>query len=135
MSEIDYTMTFAHLHKQSNIFLANRLRELGINVGQFPHLMCVCGHPGITQDEIATRTKTDKSTVAKMVKQLAELGFVKRKDNPEDQRSYFVFPTAKALRVYPAIAKEKRRWHDVLLGNLTPAERQILDLLLAKLVI
>ena len=133
MSETDYTMIFAHVHKQANMFLANRLKELGINVGQFPHLMCLCDHPGITQDEIAERTKTDKSTVAKMVRQLADAGFVRRCENAHDKRSHFVFPTQKALDIHPAIAREKRKWHAELTKNLTPAERSVLDMILTKL--
>lgn len=135
MPEVDYTMLFAHVHKQSNIFLADRLKELGVNVGQFPHLMRVCATPGLTQDEIAEKTRTDKSTVAKMLKQLDGAGFVTRKGNPGDKRSLLVFPTQKALDVYPAIMKEKRRWHEKLTGGLTATERHVLDMLLAKIAI
>jgi Transcriptional regulators len=134
MAEVDYTMIFAHLHKQSNIFLAPRLKELGINVGQFPHLLCVCDKPGIMQDEIAVRTKTDKSTVAKMIRQLVDAGFVTRHENIDDRRSHLVFPTKKALAVYPRIAEEKCVWHASLTATLTEAERQILAMLLAKIV-
>lgn len=135
MAGVDYTYIFSHVHKQASIHLAPRLKELGVNVGQFPHLMCVCNNPGITQDEISVRTKTDKSTVAKMIKQLLDAGFVKREDNADDKRSHFVFPTQKALRIYPAIVKEKQDWHDTLTRSLTSEERQIFDLLLAKLPI
>lgn len=133
MAEIDYTMIFAHLHKQSNLFLANRLKELGINIGQFPHLMCVCDNPGLTQDEIAVKTKTDKSTVAKMIRQLVDAGFLRRKDNAGDKRSHFVFPTRKALAIRPAIAKEKQKWHAELTGALTEAERHIFAILVQKI--
>ncbi|MCC8189124.1 MAG: MarR family transcriptional regulator [Planctomycetes bacterium] len=135
MDEVDYTYHCAHVHKQSNIFLATRLKQLGLNVGQFPHLMCVCSNPGLTQDQIALKTKTDKSTVAKMVKQLVDAGFLTRKDNTEDKRSYFVFPTQKALDAYPEIAAEKRKWHAILTSNFTDTERKIFDLLLVKLKI
>lgn len=134
MAEVDYTMIFAHLHKQSNIFLAPRLKEMGINVGQFPHLLCVCEKPGITQDEIAVRTKTDKSTVAKMMRQLVDAGFVTRHENIDDRRSLLVFPTKKGVAVYPRIAEEKRQWHNSLTENLTDVERQVLGMTLAKIV-
>ena len=133
MSGTDYTYIFAHIHKQSNIHLAPGLKEYGVNVGQFPHLMCVCDNPGLTQDEIAVKTRTDKSTVAKMIKQLVDSGFVRRSDNAEDKRSHFVFPTARALKIYPLIVREKRKWHDLLMSNFTQTERQIFDVLLAKL--
>lgn len=131
--EYDYTRICAHVHKQSMIFFGNTLKEFGINAGQFPPLMCVCEYPGLTQEQIAEQTKTDKSTVAKMIKQLMEAGLIVRKGNPDDKRSYHIFPTRKALKIYPGIAEKKRRWHESLTRNLTGAEKAILGMLLDKL--
>lgn len=131
----DYTRICAHVHRQSLIFFGGKLREFGINAGQFPPLMCICDHPGFTQDQIADEVRIDKSTVAKVIKQLIESGFVRREENPADKRSYFVFPTEKARETYPKIAEEKRRWHESLLENLTEAEREVLRMLFEKLKI
>ena len=129
----DYTRTFAHIYRQSVVFYAARLKELGLNGGQLPHLLCVCDHPGLTQEQIAEKTRTDKSTVTKMLKQLVEMDLVERRGNADDRRSYNVFPTQKALAIYPIIAAEKRRWHEALTRDLTDTEREILRLLLEKL--
>lgn len=133
MNTVDYSKMFAHLHKQSNLFFAERFKDLGISAGQFPYLLVVCDNPGLTQDEIAAKTRTDKSTVAKMVGQLEKTGFLRRKENPDDGRSRCVFPTARGLETYPAIAKEKEAWHALLLENFTETEKLVLDILLQKL--
>lgn len=129
----DYTRICAHVHKQSMAYYSMRLREYGINAGQFPPLVCACENPGLTQEQIAEKTRTDKSTVAKMIKQLVEGGWIRRRPHPDDKRSNLIFPTDKALTLYPTIAEEKRKWHEALTADLTDAERMVLWMLLEKL--
>ena len=48
---------------------------------------------GITQQGLARLTGRDKGQVARMVKELLELGLLQREDHPEDRRSHCLRPT------------------------------------------
>lgn len=49
------------------------------------------------------RLSLDKSVIAKTVARLEETGFLSRRTNPKDKRTYDIHPTEKARAVYPAL--------------------------------
>ena len=84
----DYIKIFSVIYWQSQSFCAKRLKDLGVTCGQFMYILCICEHPGVSQEKVAELTCIDKSTVAKAVQQLLQGGFITRQSSrgPESQR-------------------------------------------------
>lgn len=87
-----------------------------------------------TQTDIIQKTKLDKMTVSKSLKQLVEKGWVKRVENQEDTRSKLVGLTAvgrrKMTKVIPAIEAADKQFF----SSLNTKEMQAWKKLNSKLV-
>ena len=130
----DLTRYISVTSRRTQMFYTERLRELGITSGQFIYIVCICETAGQTQDEVAQRLLLDKGTVAKAVSQLEANGFILKKTNASDRREFNLFPTEKAIAIYPQILKSKEEWHDKLTENLSDIERDVLERLLEKVM-
>ena len=78
---------------------------------------------GITQQGLARLTGRDKGQIARMVKELLELGLLQREDHPDDRRSHCLRPTPAgraAVRRFEQASATVAEW---LLGDMTVGER------------
>ena len=100
------------LYRKSHIWLSEGCAPCGLTAAQAVVILVVCDHGALTQDEITKRLSLDKSVVAKTVAKLEETGFLSRRTNPKDKRTYDIHPTEKAMEVYPASCRG--RWRRAL---------------------
>lgn len=129
----DYSRMFSVAHRQAVVFFSRHLEKLDVSGGQFPYLFCIRDHPGLTQDQLAEKTMTDKSTAAKAVRQLVDAGYVERRVSDDDRRAYNLYNTAKAETVYKHIGEAIDLFNTRLTRGLTEVERLLLQMLLEKL--
>lgn len=88
----------SHLHRQNQKILAKELLPYGIGSGgQHSFLKLVLSHPGITQDQMTSRIKCDKATTTRSVKLLEASGYIERRTDPKDRRSFLLYPTPRRL--------------------------------------
>lgn len=125
--------SFSILHRQSDIFLTKKLSNLGLSSNQFIYIMCLCEHPGISQEQLSAYLRVDKGSVAKSVHQLSDQGYIRRTVSETDKRQYELFPTEKATGVYPQLYEIVMEYEKYITRNLTPIETDILRSLLDKL--
>ncbi|WP_331775380.1 MarR family winged helix-turn-helix transcriptional regulator [Sulfurospirillum sp. 1612] len=130
----DLTKYISVSYRRTQMFYTEHLKETEISSGQFMYIVCICEHIGLTQDELSHRLIIDKSTVARVLSQLESSGFVTKKTNTHDRREFHLFPTEKALAIYPKIVQLKEEWHHKLVENLSDIERDILAKLLEKVM-
>ena len=128
----DYIKIFSVIYWQSQSFCAKRLKDLGVTCGQFMYILCICEHPGVSQEKVAELTCIDKSTVAKAVQQLLQGGFITRQSSAEDRRANELYPTEKAKEIYPKIVEIIDSFNMGQLEGLTDIERDIFMRLLQK---
>lgn len=121
-------------HRRLQVHYSELMKKLGITSGQYIYVICVYEHPGLTQDEISQLMIINKSTVTKMLSQLELAGFITRKGNPGDKRSYHIFPTDKASAIYPEIIKIKEEWHHKMTEGLTDIERDVWEKIMEKVM-
>ena len=95
----------------------------GLNASQYMYLVQVCEHPGLTQDRFLQQFYLNPSNVTRAMLALEKMGFLERRCNPRDRRTFCVYPTEKALAVYPEITRLRREWQDSLLAGLSPDTR------------
>ncbi|QXE17870.1 MarR family winged helix-turn-helix transcriptional regulator [Clostridium sp. 001] len=116
------------------MFYTEHLEKLEITSGQFMYIVCICENAGQTQDELSQRLIIDKSTVAKVLSQLETKGFITKRINSNDRRAFNIFPTDKAMAVYPKILEIKDEWHHRLTENLSDIECDVFQKLMEKVM-
>ena len=122
------------LHRQSDVFLSRRLSDLKLNATQFAYLMCLCEHPGSSQEQLSSLMRIDKGSVSKSIHQLAEQGYVTQAVSETDKRQYQLFPSEKTLALYPRFHQLVMEYERQITRDLTPIETELLRSLLEKLI-
>jgi DNA-binding MarR family transcriptional regulator len=119
-------------YRRSQKFYTERLKDLDVTSGQYMYIVAICENVGKTQDDLSQEMMIDKGTAARVLFQLEMNGFLTRSVNPIDRREYNIFPTDKAVAVYPEILKVREEWHQKLTENFSDIEREIFEKLLEK---
>lgn len=99
------------------------LAPYGLNASQYMYIVEVCEHPGLTQDRFFQIFYIHPSNVTRAIVALEKLGFLERRSNPKDRRTFCVYPTQKALDIYPEITRLRRAWQEEMLAGLAPGTR------------
>ena len=84
----------------------------------------VCRHPGCNQETLVEALCVDKTTVAHHLARLEEKGYITRRVAEDDARCRQVFPTEKALAIYPQLREAYDAFYDGLLESLSPEDRE-----------
>ncbi|WP_238916159.1 MarR family winged helix-turn-helix transcriptional regulator [Clostridium sp. YIM B02555] len=117
-------------HRRTQIFYKENLEKLELKSGQFIYIVCICETPGQTQDELSNKLIIDKSTVTKFLGQLEAEGYITKKINSFDRRAFNVFPTEKAIKIYPKIIEIQDKWHNFLLEGFSKIESDVFEKLM-----
>lgn len=106
-----------------------RFKEIHLQRGQFVFVTRVCENPGINQIDLSNRLKVDKATTTKAVQKLIDEGYVKKERDEKDKRMWRLYPTEKAISVYPTIIDEENRNIAVCFNNFSESKKlQVYDL-------
>jgi len=114
--------------------LQDRLRALGLHLGQELIVVDLHLHPGSTQAELVERLGIEQPTVAKALSRMERAGFVTRTRDKTDQRCIRVRLTSRGEDVVAPIAEA---WSDVdaqTTKGLTARERRQLVAWLTAIV-
>lgn len=120
------------LYRKMQMYLNEKTMPFELSSGQFSFIMLIYHHPGINQNKIGELLNIDKSTVAKTLTKLEQDGFIKKTINPQDSRSFFIFPTQKTVEIHPKICKIGDEWKKTLTQGLSDIEADIFIQLLNK---
>tara|TARA_Y100001956_G_C4122048_1_gene187998 strand:+ start:299 stop:727 length:429 start_codon:yes stop_codon:yes gene_type:complete len=110
------------------------LKKHGLTIALWPTLMCLWEEEGVTQRDIARKSKVENSTTTRTLDKLENLGLVERRADPASRRSFRIYLTeeGKALeeQLIPIPAGLNQEYLSVLDGD----EQKELIRLLQKLV-
>ena len=95
--------------------------------------MCLCEHPGSSQEQISSLMRIDKGSVSKSIHQLVEQGYVTQTVSETDKRQYQLSPSEKTLALYPIFHELLMEYEKSITQDLTPIETDILKNLIEKL--
>lgn len=107
---------------QKILFRIAKQKNLPLEVGQIPVMMQVYRYPGLTQDTISSNSGVDKSTVARVLKQLEGSGMVRRDEDPDDRRVNHIYTTSKGEKYRDEVFQMIHELHDILYRGLTEEE-------------
>ena len=104
------------------LFRKNNLPLEDLTGRQHTFIFSICESPGRTQDSIAQELHLDKSTVARALAKLEQNGYVERKSNPKDTRELLIYPTNKAIEVFPKVKQVAKEWAKLINQKITEEE-------------
>lgn len=86
---------FGLLTKQYLSILSAKLEDIPLNRYYYPFWLIAQNNGTITQQALSKQLHADKVVVVRIVDYLESIGFIKRKENPEDRRSHLLKITKK----------------------------------------
>lgn len=123
----------SRIHRCSNLWRVEQLKDEELTGIQHIYIFHICKNPGISQEKLTQRISVNKSNVARQLSSLQNNGFIIRKTSEQDKRVYEVYPTDKALRLYPVVVDLMEKWNGLLLNELDETERKLLLQVLPKI--
>lgn len=126
MLEADHLIKMvSQIYRKTQMYLNERMKKIGLTSSQAPFIMITCENGKLSQAKFCELLDMDKSSVAKTLGKLEEIGYLQRKVNPDDSRSMDVYPTEKALGVFPDLRRFGNEWSVEITNGLTEIEKQI----------
>lgn len=111
------------IHRSEHIFKDARLKETGLCVGQLRYLFTLYREDGLSQEAFAKRFSVDKANVARHIKRLLDLEFVRREQDKHDKRIQRIFVTKKGLALKNLIVALTSQWNDILTTGFSDEEK------------
>ncbi|MDD1795137.1 MarR family transcriptional regulator [Enterovibrio sp. ZSDZ42] len=112
----------------------NELKKHGLTVALWPTLMCLWEEEGVTQRDIAAKSKVENSTTTRTLDKLEALGLVERQADPNSRRSFRIYLTDKGRALEHELLPIPANVNQQLLRTLDLEEREEMIRLLQKLV-
>lgn len=106
-----------------HMFLNRMLAPFGLNASQYLFVIHACRKPGIAQEELPDLIQINKSNVTRALTQLEQNGLLRREKLSTDKRTAAVFPTQKALELYPVLMKLVEDWDKAVTQDLSQEQR------------
>ncbi len=125
------------VHQLSRCFILYRDKQLcseGITGYQQSYLIKICDNPGIPQEQLSKILYVNKSSVTRQLAMLEKAGFITRSPHEEDKRQLLVFPTQKAIDLYPKLRQVIRQWNAALLENIPQEQQEVFSAFLHQLL-
>ncbi|MCG9575810.1 MarR family transcriptional regulator [Vibrio europaeus] len=110
------------------------LKKRGLSIALWPTLMCLWEEEGVTQREIAKKSKVENSTTTRTLDKLENLGLVERQADPQSRRSFRIYLTEKGRALREELIPIPIGINKSILSALEPHERDEIVRLLQKLV-
>lgn len=100
------------------------LREDGLNGNQHVYITNICKNPGISQEQLSRTIFVNKSNVTRQLALLEQNGFITREPKQGDKRVLQIYPTKKALLLYPKVRGVMQDWSAYLLADFSEPQRE-----------
>jgi len=110
------------------------LKKHGLTIALWPTLMCLWEEEGVTQREIAQKSKVENSTTTRTLDKLENLGLVERQADPNSRRSFRIYLTDQGRALKEQLIPIPISINQKILSALEEAEREEMIRLLQKLV-
>ncbi len=117
--QLMYRRCFLLLRRSQHAFLRRRFGYLHVEPRLLLLLCCLHGAALLRQEDLCAELGLDKSTIARSVQRLVDLGYVVRERRPDDQRSYRISPTETACALAPLLGAAMQEWVDALTADFS----------------
>ena len=132
VTDMNLLETISLLNRKMNAELNARLMEIGLTSSKSRLLKHLYNNGEMTQVDLCKELELDKSTVAKALARMEMYGLVAKRTNPDDTRSFLVYPTSKAAEIVPKTREVFSGWAKDVTACMTEAEKELFYELLHK---
>lgn len=116
--------------QQAHTLLWTTMVSEEVTSPQFAVLNTLIGEDGLDQRTVGERVRLDRSTVAEVIRRLADRGLINKVRDAKDGRRSVLRATEEGLRAHRKLSARTARMNQVFLAPLDPAEQTtLLDLL------
>jgi DNA-binding MarR family transcriptional regulator len=130
----DYPMHyFAAIQRQNQLNLARALRDIGVSVPMWRALSALRHKDGQTIGELAQLTVLDRSSLGRLLDDMARDRLVEREPLPDDRRALLISLSAKGRRTFEAARAIARQHYRKVLDGITPDEFETLMRILRRI--
>jgi len=88
---------------------------------------------GLSVGELVTKSRKDFANVTRILEKLQSQGYVVKKKNKKDRRSYLVYSTEKAENIKSGIEECQKRSLEISLKNISEKEQELLLQIIEKM--
>lgn len=110
------------------------LKKHGLSLALWPTLMCLWEEEGVTQREIALKSKVESSTTTRTLDKLVALELVERRSDPNSRRSFRIYLSDAGRDLKETLLPIPMAINNDLLSSLDTQEQKQIINLLKKLV-
>lgn len=128
------TKRISHISKSTQYHMDEVLKPLSLSSGTYPFLLALWQNEGVNLEKISRRVHVDKALSTRNIQKLIELGYLEKLADPQDSRACRIFLTEKGKETIPSIKKEISLWIDTITLDLSPQEKDILNIMLEKVL-
>lgn len=118
----DLGRAITHINRIRKRYMAGRLAEYGLGGALYMYMLAIGGNEGASQDFLVCRFCADKGNVARAVKKLEDMGYLRREADPEDRRQNRLFLTERGKELMPIIGGYLAEWGDLLTKDMDEEE-------------
>lgn len=112
------------IHRCAGQYRSVRLPKTELRPHQHIYIFHICRNPGISQEQLAKWICVNKSNVTRQIHHLESHGYVTRRPDKADRRSWRIYPTPMAETLYPDVLHIMQEWNALLLAAMTDAEKE-----------
>jgi len=124
----------ASLDRRRRRFLNEELVGLGLSGPMPTFLLTLERSPGVSQDFIAEQLRIDKSGIARLARELEELGYIRRELSSDNRRMYRLFLTEAGERALPVIRSRLALWRETVMAGISSDKQTEMVQLLSQMV-
>ena len=90
-------------------YIKSKFRDL--NLGHdIRYIMFIYDNPNCSQEDLVNMFSQSKGNIAKVLRKLEDMEYIKRKTNPENRRKYMLTTTDKGNDLVPKYRKISKEW-------------------------
>ncbi|WP_066684098.1 MarR family winged helix-turn-helix transcriptional regulator [Christensenella intestinihominis] len=102
------------LHRAGQKYINRRMQPFGFTSSDHMFLIHISQNEGINQRNLARILSIDEAAVTRAVKKLIDGGFVLRKKDLGDMRSFSLYLTERGRDAIPSLIRTFREWDEIL---------------------
>jgi DNA-binding MarR family transcriptional regulator len=104
--------------------LADRISRYGVVPGQFPQLIALYEHDGLTPTELSRAVDIEPGTMTKTLRRMERDGLVERRPDADDGRAVRIYLTDRGRDLEPDLMTTARSINEAVTETLTKTRRR-----------
>lgn len=114
-------------------YMTRKMEPLHIGAGQYSYLFALYGGDGQSQQALSDRMLVDKAATVRAINRLEAAGYVERRPDEQDKRSFRIFLTPKGKAIRPELEAIVGDVLEVLHTGMSPEEKVTINRLMQQM--